>query len=66
MGQWIIPLGITAITFLIITFLLGLRVFVKLFNLNPRLNLKLHKIFAWLTLITAAAHGLLVYYVYFL
>jgi hypothetical protein len=65
MGQWIIPLGITAITFLLVTFLLGYRVFVKLFDLNPRLNFKLHKIFAWLTIITAAIHGLLVYIVYF-
>ena len=64
MGQWIIPLGITAITFLIITFLLGLRITAKIFNINPRLKLKLHKTFAWLTMITAVIHGLLVYIVY--
>ncbi|RCW58709.1 MULTISPECIES: hypothetical protein [Halanaerobium] len=64
MGQWIIPAGISALTSLVITFLLGIRFFRKVFNLNPRLNLKLHKIFAYLTLILAAGHGLLVYIVY--
>lgn len=64
MGQWIIPLGISALTSLLITFLLGIRFFRKLFNLNPRLNLKLHKIFAYLTVVLAISHGLLVYLLY--
>jgi|GEM_PF-2241508 uncharacterized protein YneF (UPF0154 family) len=64
MGQWIIPLGISALTSLLITFLLGIRFFRKVFNLNPRLNLKLHKIFAFITVIIAATHGLLVYLLY--
>lgn len=64
MGQWIIPLGISALTSLLITFLLGIRFFRKVFNLNPRLNLKLHKIFAFITVILAATHGLLVYLIY--
>lgn len=64
MAHWIIPLGVTAITFLIITFLLGLRSTSKILNINPRLKLKLHKIFAWLTIITAVIHGTLVYILY--
>ena len=64
MGQWIIPLGISALTSLLITFLLGVRFFRKVFNINPRLNLKLHKIFAYITIVLAISHGLLVYIVY--
>lgn len=64
MGQWIIPLGISALTSVLITFLLGIRFFRKVFNLNPRLNLKLHKIFAYLTVVLAISHGLLVYLLY--
>ncbi len=64
MGQWIIPLGISALTSLLITFLLGIRFFRKVFNLNPRLNLKLHRIFAYITLVLALSHGFLVYWVY--
>lgn len=64
MGQWIIPLGISALSSLLITFLLGIRFFRKVFNLNPRLNLKLHKIFAFLTVFLAISHGLVVYLVY--
>lgn len=64
MGQWIIPLGISSLTSLLITFLLGIRFFRKVFNLNPRLNLKLHKIFAFITVILASTHGLLVYLLY--
>lgn len=64
MGQWIIPLGISALTSLLITFLLGVRFFRKVFNLKPRLNLKLHKIFAYITAVLALSHGLLVYLVY--
>lgn len=64
MGQWIIPLGISALSSLLITFLLGIRVFTKVFNLNPRLNLKLHKIFAYITVLLAISHGLLVYLLY--
>jgi len=63
-GQWIIPLGISALTSLLITFLLGIRFFRKIFNINPRLNLKLHKIFAYITIVLAICHGLLVYIVY--
>ena len=64
MGQWIIPLGISALTSLLITFLLGIRFFRKVFNLNPRLNLKLHKTFAYITVVLALSHGLLVYWLY--
>jgi uncharacterized protein YneF (UPF0154 family) len=64
MGQWIIPLGISALSSLLITFLLGIRFFRKVFNLNPRLNLKFHKIFAYITITLAAIHGLLVYILY--
>jgi len=64
MGQWIIPMGISALSSLFITFLLGTRFFRKVFNLNPRLNLKLHKIFAFITILLAISHGLLVYIVY--
>lgn len=64
MGQWIIPLGISALSSLLITFLLGIRFFRKVFNLNPRLNLKLHKIFAYITITLAVIHGLLVYILY--
>lgn len=64
MGQWIIPMGISALTSLLITFLLGIKFFRKIFNINPRLNLKLHKIFAFITIGLAVIHGLLVYIVY--
>ena len=64
MGQWIIPLGISALSSLLITFLLGTKFFRKVFNLNPRLNMKLHKIFAYITITLAVMHGLLVYIVY--
>lgn len=64
MGQWIIPLGISALTSLLITFLLGIRFFKKLFKLKPSLNYKLHKIFAFITVILALTHGLLVYTIY--
>lgn len=64
MGQWIIPMGISALTSLLITFLLGIKFFRKIFNINPRLNLKLHKIFAFITVGLAVIHGFLVYIVY--
>ncbi len=57
-SEWIKPLGIVTYAFVVLTFLVGM------FRARLKLKLKHHKILAWLAVILASLHGLLVLVLY--